>query len=662
MQPSSKASPKRNRHSVLTKLPLAVAICLAISSPAFAQDQEAETKQEADAAKAPASSKKAATLGTVTVSAQKREENIQRVPISIQSLGSVQLEAMNVTDFSDAMKLLPALSFDVGEGGSTTPYIRGVASGENGNHSGPQPSVGVYVDEQPVTTIGGVLDVHMYDINRVEALAGPQGTLYGASSQSGTLRIITNQPDASAFSAGYALELNTVHEGGNGHIVEGYVNAPISPTAAIRVVVWDQQDAGYIDNVQGTRTYPGWDADSGGNGTIENSAVAGKDFNDVSTSGARAALKLDFGENWSVTPSVMTQKQTTNGNFSMDPVIGDLKIQKWFPEKYDDKFTQSALTVQGKIGNFDLTYAFSHLTRDLESESDYSDYAFWYDAYYHSVGYTNYFYDDNGDYINPSQLIHGEDNWKRTSHELRISSPQENRFRVLAGLFWQDQEHKILQQYYTAGDFTSYFEVTDWTDTLWLTNQLRKDHDEAIFGEMSYDLTDKLTATAGIRFYEYDNSLKGFFGFGANYSSKYGESQCFSDEKFQGSPCVNLDDSVKENDSIGRFNLTYKIDDDRMIYGTWSQGFRPGGVNRSNPSGQSPVYQPDILTNWEFGWKTSWADDTVTFNGAIFQEDWDDMQFGFIPPGGAGLTIIRNAGNARIRGMEADLNWAVTYN
>ncbi len=664
MQPSSRVTQIRNHRPGLTKLPLAAAICFAISSAAFAQSTETPAPATPAAKPAPAGTRPAHELGTVTVTAQKREENLQAVPISIEALGQVKLDQMNVTNFSQAVALLPSLSFDKGEGGSTTPYIRGVASGENGNHSGPQPSVGVYLDEQPITTIGGLLDVHAYDIDRVESLSGPQGTLYGASSQAGTLRIITKKPDPSGFAAGYSFELNSISHGGNGHIAEGYLNAPISDHAAIRIVAWDQYDAGYIDNVFGTRTFPGWDADSGGHGTIDNAAVAKNNYNDVTTRGARAALKLDFGENWTVTPTIMTQSQLTHGNFSTDPVLGDLKIQKWYPEKYDDKFTQAALTVQGKIGNFDLTYAYTHLKRDIDSDSDYSDYAFWYDAYYHAYGYTNYFTDDNGNFINPSQLIHGVDNFRNSSHELRISSPQDNRFRVLFGYFWQQQEHKILQRYSTAGDLNSNLEVTGWPDTIWLTNQLRKDHDEAFFGEMSFDFTDKLTATAGMRFYKYDNSLKGFFGFNANapLGYKYGEALCFSPEQFQGSPCVNLDDSVKKSDHIGRFNLTYKINDTKLIYLTWSEGFRPGGVNRSNPSGQSPAYLPDILTNYEFGWKTSWFDNQLTFNGSVFQENWQDVQFGFIPPGGAGLTIIRNAGTARIRGFEADLNWAVSYN
>src|SRR4029078_2032937 len=124
------------------------------------------------------------------------------------------------------------------------------------NHSGPLPSVGIYLDEQPITTITGALDLHIYDVARVESLAGPQGTLYGASSLAGTVRIITNRPDPSGFSAGLSVEGNTVDHGGGGGVREGYMYIPLASNAAIRLVGWKEHDAGFIDNVHGTRTYP----------------------------------------------------------------------------------------------------------------------------------------------------------------------------------------------------------------------------------------------------------------------------------------------------------------------------------------------------------------------------------------------------------------------
>jgi len=297
MHRSTQTSPRNRLARKPVRLPLVAAIYLAFGSA---------LAQEAQPPPAQTTANQTPVLDTVTVTAQKRSEDVQKVPISIQVLGKEKLDELNLVDFRDYAQYVPALSYDTGEGGSSVPYFRGVASGENSNHSGPQPSVGVYVDEQPVTTIGGVLDVHLYDINRVEALAGPQGTLFGASSQSGTLRIITNQPDPSAMSGGYAVSGSTMTGGSDGFSLEGFVNLPIGTNAAVRIVAWDVKDPGYVDNIPGTRTFPSWDADSGGNGTITNAnTVAENDYNEIFTRGARAALRLNIGENWSITPTVM---------------------------------------------------------------------------------------------------------------------------------------------------------------------------------------------------------------------------------------------------------------------------------------------------------------------------------------------------------------------
>ena len=655
----TRRSPQLNHSSVLTRLPLAAAIYFAISSTAFAQaesqtpaqDNPTEAdKQDLTQAK---STTEAPVLGTVTVTAQKRTENLQKVPISIQALGEEKLKQQNVSDFGDFAQLLPSVSFgSVGGGvfpgpGFVQVYMRGVASGGDGNHSGSQPSVGMYLDEQPITTIQGALDIHIYDVARIEALAGPQGTLYGASSQAGTIRIITNKPDPSASASGFAIEGNTIDGGGNGYIAEGFVNVPVASNAAIRLVGWSEHKAGYVDNVFGSRTFP----TSGI--TINNANRVEKNYNDSDVVGARAALKVDLNDNWTVTPTIMAQHQKSYGSSGYEPVIGDLQLTHFYPESADDKWTQASLTVQGKIGNFDLVYAFARLKRDVDSEADYNDYGFWYDTL---AGYGAYFYDDNGDLINPSQYIQATDGYKKTSHELRISSPSEDRFRFVAGVFWQDQSHNILQRY-RVDNLAASISVPGWEDTIWLTAQQRKDHDEAVFGELSYDLTDKLTVTGGMRFFKAKNSLKGFFGYGAGFSSGTGEAACFSLESVLGSPCTNLDKQVSEDNSLGKVNVTYHIDDNRLIYFTWSEGYRPGGINRR---GTLPPYLSDFLTNYEFGWKTTWADNRLSFNGAIFQEDWKNFQFSYL--GVNGLTEIRNAGQAQIKGAEVELNWAATYN
>lgn len=624
----------------------AISAILAGAPAVYAQDQQEETT----------------TLGAVTVTAQKRTENLQDVPLSIQTFGNEQLEQLNIRDFDDYIKYLPSVTLTQVAPGFNLAYFRGVASGENNNHSGPQPTVGMYLDEQPITTIQGALDIHLYDIARVEALAGPQGTLYGASSMAGTIRIITNKPDPGAFDAGYDLQANAVSGGTEGYLAEGFVNVPLGENMAVRLVGWYREDAGYIDNLPATRTFP----TSGGcianfEGAPANCALtptrAEEDYNDVETYGARAALRIDLSDNWTITPALMAQEMKTNGIFSANPSRGELATARFYPDDSEDKWMQAALTVEGKLGNFDLTYAGAYLRRDDEVNSDYSDYAYFYDT---ERGYGSYWYDDAGDPLpDPSQFINGTDYYKRQTHEIRLSSPQDQRFRFVAGLFYQSTEHEIYQNYY-INNLGTPLEVSGWPDTLWLTNQVRDNEDYALFGELTFDITDKLAVTGGLRSYEAKDELQGFFGFSSAYSDNYGEDLCAVPfAPFKGSPCTNLDDEVDDSGTIPKVNFTYKVTDDKMLYLTYSEGFRPGGINRN---GTVPPYDSDTLINYEIGWKTTWAGNTVRLNGAVFYEEWDDIQFSFLPPSGSGLTVIRNAGAAEIRGIEADLAWAATDN
>src|SRR3954454_15942392 len=223
----------------------------------------------------------------IVITATKREENLQNVPIAVTVLGTRKLDQLNISNFEQYTKQLPSVSFQTAQPGFTTVYMRGVATGGDGNHSGSLPSVGTYLDEQPVTTIGGTLDVHIYDIARIESLAGPQGTLYGASSEAGTIRIITNKPELGRTSARVDGELNSVAHGGIGGKAEGMINLPIANHIAFRASAFYQHDAGYIDNVAGARTYHSED----GNITVNNNCCVKNNFNDVDLYGGRAALK-----------------------------------------------------------------------------------------------------------------------------------------------------------------------------------------------------------------------------------------------------------------------------------------------------------------------------------------------------------------------------------
>ena len=602
------------------------------------------------------------SIADIVVTAQKRSENLQSVPISIQALGTKKLDELQVDNFNDYAKFLPSVSFQSGGPGFAQVYFRGVASGGDGNHSGPQPSVGIYLDEQPITTIQGALDIHVYDIARVEALAGPQGTLFGASSEAGTIRIITNKPDPSKFSASYDLEANQIDHGGFGGSVEGYVNVPLSAKAAVRVVGWYDHDGGYIDNVPGTRTYP----TSGV--TINNKAIAKNNYNDVDTYGARAQLGIDLDDSWTVTPALMGQVQKSGGIFAFDPKIGDLKVTHFYPEGAKDKWYQAALTITGKIADFDLTYAGAFLQRAVDTQQDYTDYSFFYDQ---CCGYGSYIRDNAGKLLNPSQHINGHDRFKKLSQEFRVASPTDKRFRMIAGVFYQRQEHNIEQNYVIDG-LRDADQVTGTVDDYWLTKQIRVDRDYAVFGQAEFDLLDKLTITGGGRYYKYDNTLIGFFGYGptgGNGIGSSGERRCQAPSVVSGSPCTSLlltdanlvailkngqaqPARAKDTGFTYRANATYKFDGDHLLYGTVSRGFRPGGINR-----RGSAYNADFLTNYEIGSKNTFLDRRLTINATIFQENWKGVQLAAL--GQNGLTVISNAGNARIRGIEGDIRYQV---
>ncbi|HEX8482771.1 MAG TPA: TonB-dependent receptor [Allosphingosinicella sp.] len=582
----------------------------------------------------------------IVITAQKREENLQDVPIAVTAFGTEKLDDLQVNDFQDYARQVPSISFQTAGPGFSNVYFRGVASGENANHSASLPSVGTYLDEQPITTITGALDVHVFDIARVEALAGPQGTLYGASSQAGTVRIITNKPDTSGFYGEANVELNNVAHGEWGYTGEAFVNAPISDRAAFRAVGWYRKDAGYIDNIAGTLVFPTVAEENLARATLGNAAFVEKDYNDVETYGARAALKIDLDDNWTILPQVMAQKQISDGNFGQESGLGELQIQQFNREHYEDKWYQAALTVSGKIGNFDVTYAGAYMQRQIDGASDYVDYAYFYDALY---GY--YFVDNAYLKINPNQYILSDDSFTKQSHELRFSSPADKPVRLIAGLFYQRQTHNI-EQNYIIDDLRDEWSVFGNTDIIWLTKQLRVDRDYAAFGELTWDVTPKLALTGGLRLFKYKNSLRGFFGYNNPGFSSNPTYACQGPPTVKGSPCTNLDKTTSDTDFIHRLNATYKLNDDALVYATWSRGFRPGGINRR---GSLPPYAADYVSNYELGFKTSWADNKLRFNGAIYQLDWKDIQLSFL--GANGLTEIRSAGNARIRGAELDLFW-----
>jgi iron complex outermembrane recepter protein len=680
--------PRDLQRLVLRQLPLATAISAILAGGAPVA--HADSGQDVG------------TLEEVVVTAQKRTENLQDVPISIEVLDNAKLERLHIVNLDDYVKYSPSISYvrSQGQGGNGQPgnshiYMRGVVSGGDGNHSGSQPSVGTYLDEQPVTTIDGTVDVHLYDIQRIEVLEGPQGTLYGASSEAGTVRIITNKPDPTKFSAGYDLEGNRVDHGGTGYQFEAFVNLPLTPIAAIRLVGWDEHDAGYIDNVTGTtsigciqngvRTFPTWAGVPStypavapcpptapvGAGAITSAPWAKNNYNTADIRGGRAALKLDL-DNWTVTPTVMGQTLNANGFFGYDPSVGDLQVTHFSEENSQDNFIQGALTVEGKFSDWDLTYAGAAMKRWTHAIADYADYSQFYDRVYGS-GY--YWLGNNGKPVMPQQIVVQKGYFQKWSHELRLSTPQDLPVRATVGLFYQRQQHNIWQDYVMPGygynspygnsnnpnGLATSLSIPGLDNTIWLTDETRVDRDQAAFAQATWDITSQLSLSGGLRYFKYDNTLQGFYGYSLGYHNETGYSSgeflCFAPASTPYAPCTDLNNEVKGSGTVPRVNLTYKITPDKMVFATYSKGFRPGGVNRTAQAGIGP-YQADYLKNYEIGWKTQWFDHRLRWNGAVFWEDWNNFQFSFL--GINSVTIIVNGSSARIKGIENELEWAAT--
>ncbi len=621
---------------------------LLFAAPALAQD--APVQEEG------------ALPGDIVVTATKRSESLQNVSLSIQALGEETLDQQQVASIDDFAKLLPSVSFQSSGPGQSQLFFRGISSGGDGLHIGPLPATGLYLDETPVTTIAGSVDLHVYDVARIEALSGPQGTLFGASSLSGTLRIITNKPSTAGFEGGADFQVNKFGQGDVGGSLEGFVNLPLSDRAAIRAVGFYRRDGGYIDNIPATRTFTLDDGDPTTNLTVNNSALVENNFNDVETYGGRVALRVDLDEDWTATPTVLYQHQKTTGPFLYDPRLGDdLKVRDFLPTLNLDRWGLAALTIEGKLGNWDLVYSGSYFKRKVNNVSDYSEYSVAYDTY---GSYYTTFPDGNGGFIDPTQNQILFDKYTKHTQEIRVVSPGSDRFRLTTGLFFQRQTNDIAADYVIAGISQIPLPLPNpgltpfpqYPDSLFRSRIKRIDRDYAAFAEASYDLTDTVKLSAGIRGFISKNTLTGFSGFLRNALNP--PFFCFptSDTSI---PCVNIAESgvsrqpLKQDQSgeTHKVSVSWQADTTKLVYATYSTGFRPGGNNRRP---DVIPFKSDTLSNYEIGWKTTWFDRRLRLNGAVFYEQWKDVQFGIAPAGGNGVTFTYNVGDARVYGIEGD--------
>ena len=483
---------------------------------------------------------------------------------------------------------------------------------------------------------------------------GPQGTLYGSSSTSGNIKIITKKPDTSSIDYGFDVEYGSINMGSNDQSLEAFVNLPIGSNMAARLSAYDVQDGGWIDNMPSTFTY----RNNGINYTIDNTTdpynVAGKDYNDSSKEGARLRIKGEF-ENFDLDLSFLNQDSVTNGSYETDP-MNDLQTAKmpqrsntrYTPEKYEDSFDQMSFTLSGSISDdIDVVLTSSIFERDTEYTYDYSSYVeyYYYAAYSYYVcnyyEYYGYYYIDINDCRDPRMSYAQSNDIERTATEIRVSSNNESGFNWVLGAF-QETNEKVTDVDYLQPGATFY--SNGLSGTWWEADLDRKGEIQALFGEAYIDIGDKSQLTLGFRNYDQDMDLTASNGY-------YGDMQFgITNQKFNSS----------ESGTIPKINIKHNVSDDLMVYGTYTEGFRPSGVNRLRPSDPAPkTYEADYLESMELGFKSTLNDGKLVMNGAIYSMDWNDYQTTTYDLTLVAVAFVDNVGNAEITGVELNVDYAI---
>ena len=638
----------------------------------------------------------------VTVTAQRRSQNLQDVPISIQVLTGKTLQQLNVENFDDLERYLPNLTSGGFAPGQQEIYVRGLSVGGDlggqGTAGGSFPNVALYLDDQSAQLPGHNLDIYAIDLQRVELLEGPQGTLFGAGAQAGVLRYITNKPDLDKFSLTVDGGAGGTEHGDANENADIILNLPLIPDKlAARLVLYDDTRGGYIRNVPGTFVrektdlgihYAGYTNNIPGPPTatnsISNTGRTGSNINPATYQGIRGEVLYQFDDDWNALVTESAQRLRTDGVFYEEPqtsgsnpqTLAPLSVELFEPSYSRDYFENTALTINGRVGFLKVVYDGAYLIRNTNQVQDYTNYARGVFADYYQCQPEN-----PAKGFPKSQCYSPGTTWQDISHsshlsqEVRVSTPDNWRARAIAGFFYEDYQidDQVDFNYLTAPGFTPVGPPPGTTvnnsgtrsaNTAFFNDITEGYTQYAIFGSADYDIIPKvLTATFGTRWFDFHNYEKGAaassFGCSVSYTA--------------GAPCLagatNLDANHLESASYGfrnRANLTWKITPDILVYYTYSEGFRPGGFNRSAPTAPGFVgpisYTSDGLTNNEVGYKTQFFNHRLTLDGAFYQEDWTNVQEGVFDPSAFGnLAFTANGPNYRVRGTELQATARVTH-
>ncbi|GEM_PF-81599 len=723
-----------------------------------------------------------AMLEEVIVTATKVEANIQKIPSSVQAIPEAMLREFGAMNTEDFVRFMPSVNWvSLSAGGDNRVIFRGIST-TLGGFTGTK-SASVYLDEVPITaTDGSQPDIRMLDVARVEALSGPQGTLFGAAAQAGTLRIITNRPDPSRFEASAEIDFRNGSKSALSHSVTGIVNIPIvEDVFAIRVAAQSATDGGYIDNVLGhtpdtwfgetaaesaagappAYMYPDpyiWRCEQGQGdcvwgtnrrewGNYRNDDVVEKDWNSAEHVLFRISALWNINDNWTATAAYHYGDSQAQGNNAYNPWVGDLETIGFVKNTSRSKWDMWALTIEGDLGFAQLVSATSFYENQHTFQWDNTLYYKYYTTRYcgdqgaaDTTLYTFYYWENpvtnravylpiycttpaagspSGDVTQiPDMAGVGEGpEWQdRFSQEIRLTHQGEN-FDWLAGLYYEESNDSwnsvwmkdantpysdslayafidscvngtvsnyVCYGYYSGNgiDQADPAEVRAallTADHMWDSRDDTDWKQKAIFGEVTWHATDKLNVTIGGRYFETKNDkLYQKFLAGHTNPDTGRQEGGFLQPLWIGNDVVQ---TSKQSEFVPKLSVDYHIDDQKMVYALYSEGFRVGGINRANRRADwsrtlwGQEWEPDKLKNYEIGLKSRWAQNTVQLNLTGFYMDWTDFQHEVVDPSvgeciditdpgpctGADslpwISIVGNVGDAHALGVVAEINW-----
>jgi iron complex outermembrane receptor protein len=582
-------------------------------------------------------------IAELIVTATKREETLQDVPFSVAAQTEDQMRNAGTNNIIDLARNVAGLAIaDLGPGQSQV-AIRGISSGQVvRDQPGVKESVGVYLDESPISVALFTPDLDLFDLERMEILRGPQGTLFGAGSSTGTLRYITAQPKIGRFEGSAEATLTDGTGADTGGSIKGMLNAPLGETAALRIAAYYDEIPGFIDAVQP-------------NGSVKDNVDSGNKY------GARVAVLFKPTEALSITPRIVYQKLDTDGYPRIDVynILGNQYTTTQPPVTLGGRrqFTQlqEGLTDEFKLGDLKITYDFgtatltsisSYTDRDVEVDRDASQLT---GSVTVDIGGTPAEVRLNSELIDRSSI-------QSFSQELRLSSNATGKLDWLVGAFYQHTDRDYGQDLPTPG-----------YDAVWLAHVGQTPADVgnpppdnpffsrlsytfkqyAAFGEATWHFTDQWALTGGLRYYKFD------------------EDRTLTFAGFFSAPAANVPGSTSSDGLSPRVILEYAPNDDMSFTAQVARGFRLGGINDplNAPlcSAQDlatfnnlPTWDDETLWNYELGAKMRFAGGRVTFNTAVFYSDIKDLQDG-VDVGTCSSRVVVNVPKAHSYGIEAEL-------